>query len=71
MSTHKFDLEKSNDSNEFTLWKVKMKALFVQQGCAAELEGEAKLPKDMADEKKVDILMKAHSAILLSLTDEV
>lgn len=53
------------------LWKVKMRALLVQQGCAAALEGEAKLPKHMVTDKKVDILMKAHSAILLSLTDEV
>ena len=30
-----------------------------------------KSPKDMADEIKIDILMKAHSAILLSLIDEV
>ena len=35
------------------------------------LEAEAKLPRDMATDKKENILMKAHSAILLSLTDEV
>ena len=71
MSTHKFDLEKFNGSNDFTLWKVKMKALLVQQGCATTLEGEAKLPKDMAAERKVDILESGHRTILLSLTKEV
>ena len=71
MASHKFDLEKFNGSNDFTLWKVEMKALLVQQGYAVALEGEAKLPKDIAAERKVDILERAHSAILLSLTDEV
>ncbi|XP_052619762.1 uncharacterized protein LOC128126072 [Lactuca sativa] len=47
-----------------------MRALLLQQGCAAALEGEAKLPKDMVAEKNVEILTKAHSAILLTLTDE-
>ena len=69
--SQRFELEKFNGSNDFTLWKVKMKALLVQQGCAAALEGEAKLPKDMTDAVKKDILTKAHSAILLSVTDEV
>ncbi|KAL6339122.1 hypothetical protein AAG906_024273 [Vitis piasezkii] len=45
MSSQKFEVEKFNGSNDFTLWKLKMKALLVQQ--------------------------KAHSAILLSLADEV
>ena len=71
MASHKFDLEKFNGSNDFTLWKVKMKALLVQQGCSIELEGDATLPKDMAAKRKVDILERAHSTILLSLTDEV
>ena len=71
MSSLKFDLEKFNGSNDFTLWKVKMRALLVQQGCAAALEGEDKLPKDMKEEVKRDVLAKAHSAILLCLTDEV
>ncbi|GKE18328.1 hypothetical protein Tco_1425905 [Tanacetum coccineum] len=71
MSSHKFDLEKFNGSNDFTLWKVKMRALLVQQGCAVALEGEDKFPKDMKEEVKKEILEKAHSAILLSVTDEV
>ncbi|KAI3779090.1 hypothetical protein L2E82_08575 [Cichorium intybus] len=69
MSSHKFDLEKFNGSNDFTLWKVKMKALLVQQGCAVAVEGE--YAKDTTDAVKKEIEGKAHSAILLSLTDEV
>ena len=64
MSTHKLDLEKFNGSNDLASWKVKMKALLVQQGCAAALEREAKLPKDMASEKKVDIIRSEHRAVL-------
>nr|GFA79073.1 retrovirus-related Pol polyprotein from transposon TNT 1-94 [Tanacetum cinerariifolium] len=71
MSSHKFDLEKFNGSNDFTLWKVKMRVLLVQQGCAVALEGEDKFPKDMKEKVKKEIMAKAHSAILLSVTDEV
>ena len=71
MTSHKFDLEKFNGLNVFTLWKVKMKSLLVQQGCVEALEGEAKLPNDMSTKRKVDILTKTHSAIMLSLTNEV
>nr|GEV42210.1 retrovirus-related Pol polyprotein from transposon TNT 1-94 [Tanacetum cinerariifolium] len=52
MSSHKFELEKFNGSNDFTLWKVKMRALLVQQGCAAALEGEDKFLKDTKEEVK-------------------
>ncbi|GKE13525.1 retrovirus-related pol polyprotein from transposon TNT 1-94 [Tanacetum coccineum] len=48
-----------------------MRALLVQQGCAVALEGEDKFPKDTKEEVKKEILEKAHSAILLSVTDEV
>ena len=48
-----------------------MNVLLFQHGCAVALEGEAKLPKDMAAERKVDIRERAHNAILLSLTEKV
>nr|GEV25340.1 retrotransposon protein, putative, Ty1-copia subclass [Tanacetum cinerariifolium] len=68
---HKFDLEKFNGSNDFTLWKVKMRALLVQQGCAVALEGKDKFPNDTKEEVKKEIMAKAHSVIFLSVTDEV
>ncbi|GKG00572.1 hypothetical protein Tco_0302262, partial [Tanacetum coccineum] len=71
MSSHKFDLEKFNGSNNFMLWKVKMRALLVQQGCAVALEGEDKFPNDTKEEVKKEIMAKAHSLILLLVTDEV
>nr|GEU40920.1 retrotransposon protein, putative, Ty1-copia subclass [Tanacetum cinerariifolium] len=48
-----------------------MRALLVQQGCAVALEGEDKFPKDTKDEVKKKIMAKAHSMILLSVTNEV
>ena len=70
-STHKFDLENFNGTNDFNLWKVKINALLVQEGCAATLEVEEKLQNDMVAERKVDILARAHRVIQLCLTERV
>ena len=71
MSSYKFDIDKFNGSNDFTLWELKMKAILVHQGCAAALEGANQLPATMTDDVKNLMLEKAHSLILLSLIDEV
>ncbi|KAH7576242.1 hypothetical protein JRO89_XS01G0021000 [Xanthoceras sorbifolium] len=68
MATAKFDVEKFNGENDFSLWRVKM---LVHQGLAKALKGKDALPKSMSDKDKDDILEKAHSAILLSLDDEI
>ncbi|KAL6351275.1 hypothetical protein AAG906_035067 [Vitis piasezkii] len=71
MSSQKFEVEKFNGLNDFTLWKLKMKALLVQQKCAQAIEGEEKLPVGLTAAEKEEVVSKAHSAILLSLADEV
>ncbi|RVW35322.1 Retrovirus-related Pol polyprotein from transposon TNT 1-94 [Vitis vinifera] len=71
MSSQKFEVEKFNGSNDFTLWKLKMKALLVQQKCAQAIEGEETLPVGLTAAEKVEVVSRAHSAILLSLADEV
>lgn len=43
----------------------------VQHGSVTALEGESKIPEDMTDTVKVNIITKAHHAILLNLVDEV
>ena len=44
MSTaHKFEVEKWNGTGDFNLWGQKMKALLLQQRCAAALVGLQKL----------------------------
>lgn len=43
----------------------------VQQSCAAAFEREVKLPKNIVEMLKRDIMAKEHNTILLSMTDEV
>ncbi|KAJ0532333.1 putative RNA-directed DNA polymerase [Helianthus annuus] len=48
-----------------------MKALLVHNGVVNALKGEEKLPADLSDKEKMDMLEKAYSAIILSLGDRV
>ena len=48
-----------------------MRVILVQQVCDVMLEGEEKLLASLKAEEKAKILARVHSAILLSLTDEV
>ena len=67
----KYDIEKFNGRNDFSLWRVKMRAVLVQQGLLKALQGVEALPQDWSAEEKEDTLNRAHSAIMLSLSDEV
>ena len=70
-SAAKFEIDKFNGKNDFSLWRVKMHALLVQQGLWKALKGKDALPATLSDEEKEDLLEWAHSAIQLSLVDEV
>ena len=70
MRSAKFDIEKFSGKSDFGLWRVKMKALLVQQGLQDALKGEKDLPKTLSEKEKNDILEKAQSAIILSLGDK-
>ena len=48
-----------------------MRALLVQQGLQDVLLGEKNLPSTMQEKHKIELLEKAHSAIILSLGDTV
>ncbi|GKB59461.1 retrovirus-related pol polyprotein from transposon TNT 1-94 [Tanacetum coccineum] len=72
-SIAKFDVEKFDGSNDFGLWRVKMRCLLIQHGWEAALDP---FPKTMADAKKTaalktDVYKKAHSALLLCLDNKV
>ena len=54
MSVPKFEVEKFDGSNDFSLWKLKLQALLDQQGLAMALEGKDKLPESLSTEKKGD-----------------
>ncbi|GKD38507.1 zinc finger, CCHC-type containing protein [Tanacetum coccineum] len=58
----RFDIEKFNGKNDFGLWKIKMRALMVQQGCDATLET---LPVDMEASEKADTYVTYIVAIVL------
>nr|GEV42924.1 retrovirus-related Pol polyprotein from transposon TNT 1-94 [Tanacetum cinerariifolium] len=60
-------------SNDFGLWRVKMRCLLIQHGWEAALDP---FPETMADTEKTaalktDVYKKAHSALLLCLDNKV
>jgi len=67
----KFDIEKFDGRNDFNLWRVRMKALLVQQGLSKALKGKDALPESLTEDEKENILEKVHSAIHLCLNNEV
>ena len=71
IETAKYDLEKFNGKNNFGLWRLKMRALLVQQGLKDALDGINKLSNTLIDKEKKDIIDKDHTAIILSLDDKV
>ncbi|KAK9053984.1 hypothetical protein SSX86_025059 [Deinandra increscens subsp. villosa] len=71
MVSSKFENDKSDDRNDFNLWRVKMKALLVHQELADALSGEANKPEGIEDKAWKTTLEKAHSAIILCLGDRV
>ncbi|GJR59823.1 retrotransposon protein, putative, ty1-copia subclass [Tanacetum coccineum] len=69
----KFDVENFDGSNDFGMWRVKMRRLLIQHGWEAVLDP---FPKTMADAEKTtalktDVYKKAHSALLLYLDNKV
>ena len=71
MASARFEIDKFTGTNDFGLWRIKMKALLVQQGIYQAIDRE-ELEELGDDKKKIrEIEAKAHSAILLSLGDEV
>ncbi|GKU92526.1 hypothetical protein SLEP1_g6239 [Rubroshorea leprosula] len=67
----KYEIEKFNGGKNFNLWRLKMRAMLIQQGLWKALEREARLPKTLPKEDKIDLKERALSAIQLSLSDEV
>ncbi|KAL8472655.1 hypothetical protein ACS0TY_029751 [Phlomoides rotata] len=66
----KLDVEKFTGTNDFGLWKVKMKALLVHHGLASALKSNEGEESSATMSKRVEILEKAHSAIILCLGDK-
>lgn len=69
MSMRLFDIGKFDRKTSFTLWKIKMHAVLVQNSYHKALTGEK--PIDMKDELWKEIDEQARSLIHLHLTDEI
>src|ERR1044072_1195621 len=70
MASPKFEIEKFDGANDFNLWKVKVEALLGQQGCKPAITVEG-VPADWDVARRANAETKAHSTILLSLSDNV
>ncbi|PKI69021.1 hypothetical protein CRG98_010599 [Punica granatum] len=70
-SRAKFEVEKFDKSNDFGLWKIKMKALLVQHDLGGALKVKKKLPVDLSQAERKTLMSKALSAIQLSLLNKV
>ena len=71
MSVPKFEVEKFDGLNDFSLWKVKLQVLMDQEGLAIALEGKEKSPKSLSAEKEEEMMVKAWSTIQQSLEDNM
>lgn len=71
MASTKFDAEKFSGKNDFGLWRIKMKALLIQQGLESALKGESAFSDKVSETQRGEIMEKAHSAIILRLADKV
>ena len=67
----KFEVENFTGKNNFTLWKLKVRCLLVQQGLHKELDGVKKKPASMTGSDSEDLDARALSTIRLCLADEV
>ena len=75
MSTAKFEMEKFTGSNDFGLWKLKMKAVMMQQGLWEILKGGAAPAAEEEDGKATaknqELQDKIYITLILSLGDRV
>nr|GEV99816.1 retrotransposon protein, putative, Ty1-copia subclass [Tanacetum cinerariifolium] len=67
-----FDVEKFDGSNDFGLWRVKMRCLLIQHGWEAALDplSGTMTDADKTAALKTDVYKKAHSALLLCLDNK-
>jgi len=71
MASVNYEVEKFTSQNDFGLWRLKMRALFVHQGLEEALQGETALNAKLEERDKKILMDKAHNAIILSLGDKL
>lgn len=69
----RFEAQKLTGKNDFGLWRMKIRTMLIQQGLADALnKDDAKVDLDeKAKTKRAEVLAKAHSVVILSLSDKV
>jgi len=67
----KWDIKKFTGSNDFGLWKVKMRVILIQQNFVEALKGEAQMPAHLTPAEKTEMNDKMVGAIILCLADKV
>ena len=67
-STIKFEVEKFNGKENFSLWQKRMKVLLVQQGLHKTSQEKSVKPAGMPDEDWEEMDLNAASMIQLCLT---
>lgn len=65
MGSMRFDIDKFNGSNDFGLWRIKMRAILIQQGLADALKKDDESADTKKEKGQTDILENAMSAIIL------
>ena len=70
MASTKFEVEKFNGNNNFSIWRRMMKDLLIQQGAHKALLGKAKKPEKMENNVWEEMDAKVACAIHLNLSDE-
>lgn len=78
MNPSKYEMERFNGKNDFALWKIKMRAILIEKGLLEAIEPEDQSKKEATDDSSTSQRMsraemdrKAHSAIILCLSDKV
>ncbi|KAK2999657.1 hypothetical protein RJ639_023445 [Escallonia herrerae] len=66
----KYNLEKFDESIDFSLWRMKMHVVLIQQGLLKVLKGKQGLPDTMSPDEKEDTLERADSAMLAQLHEQ-
>ncbi|KAK2382202.1 hypothetical protein QL285_069749 [Trifolium repens] len=67
----KWEIEKFTGSNDFWLWKVKMRVLLTHNKCVEPLKGVTQMSATLSNAEKTEMDEKALSSIILCLGDKV
>ena len=63
MPSTKYEIEKFTRVNDFGLWRLKMKALLLQQGCLEALKRESAMNEVLTVAEKMSMIEKALFAL--------